>query len=57
MYYAYIGPVWLDGHSRTYVQPINGGGVDVMLRTTEGKMARLTHDTPTLRMDRIPIDM
>ena len=57
LYDADIRPIQEDGHLRTYVQPIEGGGVDAMLRTIEGKMARLTHDIPTLRMDRTPIDM
>ena len=55
--YAYIGPVRLDEHPRTYVQPIDGAEDEAMLRIVEGKLVRITHDVPTLRMERIPITM
>ena len=32
-------------------------GDDVMLPVVEGKLARITQDVPTLRMERIPIAM
>ena len=44
-------------HPRTFVRPIDGASDEAMLRIVEGKMDRLTHDVPTLRMERIPIGM
>ena len=54
---ANIGPVWPDGHPRGFIQLIEEGRARTMLRTLKGKRARLTHDIPTIWMDRIPIDM
>ena len=55
--YAYIGPVRPDGHPRTYVRTVDGASDEAMLRVIEGNLARLTHDVPSLRMERIPIAM
>ena len=43
--------------ARTFFRPVEGGGGEAMLWVVEGKLARLTHDILTLRMERIPIDM
>ena len=51
-----VGLVWLDGHPMIYVKPFEGGGVDAMLRVMEGKLSHITHDIPTIRMERIHID-
>ena len=40
---------------RTFVRPIDEAGDEAMLLVIEGKLMRLTHDVPTLRMERIPI--
>ena len=40
-----------------FVQPTEAGEADAMPMNLEGKMTHLTHDIPTLQMDRIPIDM
>ena len=54
---AYIGLVWLDGHTRVFVRPLKVGGDDAMLMTLEGKMTCLTHDIPIIRMDMILTEM
>ena len=52
-----MGSVLPEGHPRTFVRPMDIGGDEAMLHVVEGKLSRLTHDVPTLRMDRIPITM
>ena len=57
MYDANIYPIQPYGHPSTYKRPANGDDGEAMLRVVEGKLSRLTHDVPTLRMERIPIAM
>ena len=57
MFVTYIGPIHIDDHARIFVQLTEESEVDAMLMTLERNMARLTHDMPTLHMDRIPIEM
>ena len=57
LYDTDIGLVRPDGHPRTYRWPGDGDDDGAMLQVVEGKLARITHDVPTLRMERIPISM
>ena len=57
MFVTYVRPIYVDDHARIFVQLTEEGKVNAMLMTLERNMAQLTHDMPTLHMDRIPIDM
>ena len=41
----------------TFDREVDIVGDEVMLHVVEGKLAMLTHDVPTLMMDRIPMEM
>ena len=56
MFYADVEPAHPDGHPRIFIQPTQGGD-NSLLCVIKGKLASLTEDIPTLRMDHIPMIM
>ena len=53
---ADIGPVRPEGHPRMYVHPAVGGDPG-LVRVLEGKLARLTQQVSTIRIEHIPTAM
>ena len=53
---AYIGPVHPEGHPRMFVRLVIGKDSG-LIKVLEGKLARLTQQVPTLRIEHIPTAM